>query len=37
MGNLVASTTVGQLVATGTACPEQLPPCLDAWLARRFA
>jgi len=37
LGNLVASITVEQLAATGTASPEQLPPRLDIWLAQRSA
>ncbi|MBN1393660.1 MAG: hypothetical protein JW959_01325 [Pirellulales bacterium] len=35
IGNLVASITVEQLAATGTARREQLPPRLDVWLAQR--
>ncbi len=36
VGNLVASITIEQLGATGTACPDQLPPRLQRWRAAQW-
>ncbi len=34
IGNLVASITIQQLAVTGVARPDQLPDCLEMWLAQ---